>query len=121
MKKSIEEKREDHRLYMGLYRKRNPKKAQIACRAWRERNKEKFRAGIRRWIELNREKRRTHVAVDHAIARGMLSKQTICSRCGEISQLDAHHEDYSKPFEIIWFCRTCHKKHHAGVQVDERV
>lgn len=30
--------------------------------------------------------------------------------CGEI-KVEAHHNDYSKPLEVIWFCRLHHREH----------
>lgn len=35
-----------------------------------------------------------------------------CSICGK-TKSEAHHPDYSKPLEVIWFCRSHHKLHHA--------
>jgi len=42
-----------------------------------------------------------------------------CSFCGVIFKytsttrhFDAHHEDYNKPFEVIFFCKPCHSKLH---------
>jgi hypothetical protein len=49
--------------------------------------------------------------VNHAIRRGELIRQP-CAICGNEFG-NAHHEDYSKPFEIIWLCRSCHMKLHA--------
>ncbi|KKL14377.1 hypothetical protein LCGC14_2516270 [marine sediment metagenome] len=48
-----------------------------------------------------------------AFERGELSNPIICEICGTIKPLDKHHEDYSKPFEIRWFCRKCHKNRHV--------
>jgi len=27
-------------------------------------------------------------------------------------RLEAHHEDYNKPLEVMWFCQKHHKLHH---------
>lgn len=27
---------------------------------------------------------------------------------------EAHHEDYSKPLEIMWLCKAHHEQHHHG-------
>jgi hypothetical protein len=33
-----------------------------------------------------------------------------CSRCGDATRrLERHHPDYSKPLEIVWCCKPCHK------------
>lgn len=44
------------------------------------------------------------------IKRGKISKQS-CSVCGNI-KAEAHHEDYSKPLDIIWLCRLHHLELH---------
>jgi len=47
--------------------------------------------------------------VRNAIRCGMLTKQP-CVKCGKI-KVDAHHEDYTKPLDVIWLCR----RHHAEI------
>ena len=44
--------------------------------------------------------------------RGKLEPQG-CKICGEPAQ--KHHEDYSKPLEVTWFCRQHHLEHHRSV------
>lgn len=36
-----------------------------------------------------------------------------CSVCDD-DKAQMHHEDYSKPLEVIWLCRLCHEKLHGG-------
>jgi len=50
--------------------------------------------------------------VNAAIFSGKLKKQP-CVKCG-IEPAHAHHEDYSKPLEVIWLCPSDHKKRHLG-------
>ncbi len=40
---------------------------------------------------------------------GHLSKPLVCSKCLLKKKLEGHHEDYSKPLEVMWLCRKCHK------------
>lgn len=47
-----------------------------------------------------------------AIKTGKI-KRGNCSVCGE-PNAHAHHEDYSKPLEVMWFCRLHHKHWHMG-------
>lgn len=40
-----------------------------------------------------------------------LEKQP-CERCGRIDFVHAHHDDYSKPLDVIWLCPVHHKERH---------
>lgn len=51
-----------------------------------------------------------HALVGKAIRRGELVRQP-CEACGS-TEVDAHHDDYSKPLDVRWLCRTHHKHHH---------
>lgn len=51
-----------------------------------------------------------HGVVRHAKETGVIEPKP-CEVCGEI-EVDAHHDDYEKPLEIRWLCRTCHLKLH---------
>jgi hypothetical protein len=35
-----------------------------------------------------------------------------CETCGNPDKTVAHHDDYNKPLEIRWLCRTCHRAWH---------
>jgi len=41
-------------------------------------------------------------------------KRAPCQVCGIETQIDAHHPDYNKPFEVMWLCRSHHQKWHQG-------
>jgi len=41
---------------------------------------------------------------------GKLEPPIFCERCGEPTQLQAHHSDYNKPLEVEWLCPKCHRK-----------
>lgn len=53
-------------------------------------------------------------SVSNAIQSGRLIKQPC--HCGE-SEVEAHHEDYSKPLDVQWLC----VKHHKELHRKERV
>lgn len=49
-------------------------------------------------------------AVLAAVRGGVLRRPKECSACGTPSRLiDGHHDDYSKPLEVRWLCRGCHR------------
>jgi len=58
----------------------------------------------------DRKKRRAHGAVARAIRQGKLSRPSLCEECGSPNQLEAHHDDYAQPLQVIWLCKFCHAK-----------
>ena len=60
------------------------------------------------WRENNREKIKAHRAVNKNIKLGLLERKITCDRCGNKGKLEAHHDDYNKPLEIVFLCRPCH-------------
>lgn len=56
------------------------------------------------------QKARTRWLVDNAVRRGKLVKLP-CQVCGD-PKSEGHHEDYSKPLDVVWLCRIHHKELH---------
>lgn len=54
--------------------------------------------------------------VHAAVKAGEIIKPTICASCGTEALLQGHHEDYSKPIEVIWLCDPCHKLKHGKLR-----
>jgi hypothetical protein len=54
-----------------------------------------------------------HNAVNAAVRSGRLERQ-LCERCGSL-RVHAHHEDYSKPLEVMWLCPAHHKERHKEI------
>ncbi len=55
---------------------------------------------------------KARVAVFLALKTGELTKQD-CETCGSSTNIHAHHENYAKPLEVKWLCRSCHGRYHA--------
>lgn len=53
-----------------------------------------------------------HRKVYVAILKGEIIKSKKCNICFRKTKLVGHHNDYSKPLEIMWLCSSCHKKIH---------
>lgn len=49
--------------------------------------------------------------VNEAIKAGTLLREP-CRECGTTQDIQGHHEDYSKPLDVIWLCRSCHRELH---------
>lgn len=56
------------------------------------------------------DKVRARKALNHAVAAGKITPQP-CEKCGA-TKAQAHHEDYSKPLQVRWWCPKCHSQHH---------
>jgi hypothetical protein len=53
-------------------------------------------------------KRKVWSLVLHAMRTGRLIKSPFCQLCLGTHGVEAHHEDYAKPFDVVWLCRRCH-------------
>ena len=78
-------------------------------RSKRPERKRKNREYIRRMKKKNPERFLACNKVSNAIRDGRLEREP-CVICGE-SNTEAHHEDYSKPLDVVWLCR----KHHLAI------
>ena len=73
------------------------------------------RANRKRNSELSPEARQRGNARAYARvyqSRGMLLAQP-CEVCGD-TKVEKHHDDYSKPLEVRWLCKTHHRELHAS-------
>jgi len=55
-----------------------------------------------------------HRLVHQAIKRGLLQRLPCCL-CG-LPKSEAHHEDYSKPFDLVWLCVRHHQDRHIHLR-----
>ena len=66
---------------------------------------------VKKHREKHPEKYKARTAVGNALRDGKLTKLP-CANCGA-SKVQAHHDDYSKPLDVVWLCSGCHGAHHA--------
>ena len=78
-----------------------------AGKAVRQRAQEKYRSKPEYRLKQNARKK-----VLRAVKSGKLVKPILCEDCQQEVFLEAHHEDYNKPLEVKWLCKTCHEKEH---------
>lgn len=82
----------------------NPDPVRAAVKAYRERTGYKSRR--------DPVKRAAQSMVLSAIRSGKIIKPKRCTECRRTVKIDGHHEDYSKPLDVIWLCRACHLRRH---------
>ncbi len=59
------------------------------------------------------QRRKARLAVREAI-KSMRLKKLPCEVCGKI-EVHGHHEDYSKPLEVVWLCSQHHSDRHREI------
>lgn len=103
------------------YYQRNPEPAILRAKAWQQANPD-IRADIqRKWRKEHPEKVWCHRQLSAAVLKGLVLKGTFCQTCGAAeAQIEAHHQDYSKPLEVMWLCVPCHKRIHQQQRDFER-
>jgi len=61
------------------------------------------------------DKKKAHQILNDAVAADKISKPRVCERCGkEVTSINAHHPDYSKPLNVLWLCIPCHHLLHSA-------
>ena len=94
----------------------------------RDRNRRKYENPEFRASETARHKRNVekhpirHSAVwaaNNAQKAGKLHKEP-CQRCGQVDNVQAHHEDYSKPLDVVWLCPKHHGERHREINEHRR-
>ena len=82
-----------------------------------EKGREVSRKADRKRYQFSPEKLKARIAVNHTIRDGKITRPSICEYCFEKGLIDGHHEDYSKPLDVDWLCKKCHKELHRKVLV----
>lgn len=112
-----ERNREHKRTYDQVYSKAKRESGAVAAYL-RKRRQEKpdiYKAINKRWENKNRDRnylvKLVARIVRNALRTGDLRKGEVCDFCGEQNIfLEAAHADYSKPLDVRWLCRPCHRK-----------
>lgn len=79
-----------------------------------ERYQEKHTKSNKKYRKNNPDKYEAHNQVRDALLKGTLEKSN-CIICNSV-KTEAHHEDYSKPLDVIWFCSKHHKLRHKRLR-----
>lgn len=107
----------------NTYRKQNSKEKRktnlIAQLARTNKNRSKVNKATRIRYHNNREINLIRSKVGHAVRTGLIDRQPCCM-CGDL-KTEAHHYDYSKPFELVWLCRVHHSRLHGAIKRGKRV
>jgi hypothetical protein len=75
-----------------------------------EKGKEAAKKATKKMVIKYPEKWKARSIARYAVKIGTLIKGK-CIVCGE-DKVEAHHEDYSNPLKVVWFCNKHHVEHH---------
>ena len=112
----------EHTLYMRNYRKieKNRIKHLIETKEYYQKNKEKVKKYRKEWAQRNKyrqskyNKNSREKSPEKAKVYRIANKEIkipigqICKNCNEKLAKIRHHEDYSKPLQVILCCKRCH-------------
>lgn len=91
---------EEYRQYYRDYRKKNREKLRLYNLEYN-----------RKWrLENGTDHDKARSALSRALKKGLLQKLP-CEVCGNIKS-QGHHDDYSKPLQVLWLCPVHHKEKH---------
>jgi len=62
----------------------------------------------RYWRFQHPDRYKAQTMIGNAVRDGRIIKSKTCEICGSSSFIHAHHQDYSKPLEVVWLCAKCH-------------
>lgn len=65
-------------------------------------------------------KRSARIKLGNAIRDGKISRPPHCEVCSAPGDVHGHHDDYSKPLDVIWCCTACHALIHAYWRAQDR-
>jgi hypothetical protein len=77
-------------------------------RKYYQKNKQRYKERDSRY---SKNKTKAASAANYAIKKGKITRQP-CEECGA-EKADAHHDDYAKPLEVRWLCRSHHRQWHV--------
>lgn len=100
----------------------DPQRFKEAVRKYQDENLENLFVTRMEMCERNPSRKNANMAVDYALKLGYIEKPDHCLGCGRKSdeaRITAHHNDYSKPLEVVWVCPRCHRHLDANRRMAE--
>ena len=72
------------------------------------------------WYKKNKHKKYANNLVMRALYSGKLIRPLYCEKCNSDLKIEAHHEDYDKPYVVVWLCVECHSNRHKELNKIKR-
>lgn len=81
-------------------RPENVKRKALSTKKFRKRFPDKYKA---------------HSVLGGAIRNKSIIRPKYCSICYLKKKVEDHHDDYSKPLDVVWMCSACHSQLHRDL------
>lgn len=65
-------------------------------------------------------KKQARTTLSNAVRDGKVARPPHCEVCSAPGDVHGHHDDYTKPLDVIWCCSACHSLIHAYWRAQER-
>lgn len=75
----------------------------------------KTRKAVYKSIAKHRDRQIARQKLITQIRLGNIARPCTCQECKRKARIEAHHEDYSKPLDVKWLCKSCHCLEHKKV------
>lgn len=80
-------------------------------------NKERVREIIYKSTSKHYAKQKARLTLNYHVNAGNITKPLNCERCAtNKTRIEGHHDDYSKPLEVMWLCTRCHGDRHRELR-----
>jgi hypothetical protein len=99
---------------MRYYSKHDEVAAYDRARFQTPERKAKAQEYARRCRERHPLKYKARTALGNALRDGVIERPSTCPLCNFAKPIEAHHEDYSRPLDVKWCCRSCHRRVYHG-------
>ena len=94
----------------GYYKYKAKRTETIAKYRQSDKAKRMALQSYKKWKENNPKKYISHMALKQGIRFGFVTVGR-CEICGS-QEVDGHHEDYDRPYDVHWLCRAHHREIH---------
>lgn len=84
------------------------------CKRYRntEAGKKKVFQAVYASTKRHQEKQNARMKLNYAVSIGVVKRPKVCPTCRHRKKVEGHHQDYTKPLEVMWLCRQCHFDQH---------
>jgi hypothetical protein len=106
--------------YYADYQAKDPERFRLYKAAWKKANPKKHGISAEKYKAKYPERVLARSKANKAIEAGKLVSQP-CYVCGTDQLIHAHHEDYSKPLDVLWLCRKHHHVRHKIIKLETHV